>query len=62
MTHRRHDDHDVVTQPLRARNAMRDPADPVAVGDRRAAEFLDDQRHARLGSEQRIDQKIRIVM
>ena len=45
LAHRRHGDHDVVAVPLRERDVLGDGPHPVGVGDRRAAELLDDEGH-----------------
>ncbi len=43
--HRRHDDDELVAVAMEARHALCDAADAIGGTDRRAAVFLDDQRH-----------------
>ena len=45
LAHRAHDQHDVVATATGAGDVVGDLADPLRVGDRRAAELLDDEGH-----------------
>ena len=45
LAHRRDDDHDVVARAAGAHDVLRHGADPVGVGDGRAAELLHEQAH-----------------
>ncbi len=45
LAHGADDDDDVVALPARAGDVVGDGADAVGVGDRRAAELLDDEGH-----------------
>ena len=45
LAHGRDDDDDVVAAAAGAHDVLGDGTDPVGVGDRRAAELLDEQAH-----------------
>ena len=48
LAHRRHDDHDVVAAAAGARDVIGYGSDPVGIGNRGAAEFLD-EKHGQQG-------------